>query len=377
MERISAAGNLTIEMLPGQWRLMTENGEQTHTIVEALTGQPLSYTDLFASKRRLPDDGKLPTQFIQQVVLGWSNEDEAWHLGLVFDPELSRMRGSRWCELARWPDPDTTVFHAMADQAGRTLAMALARPYNLLQPEIKPKTAPPPPLPDLPLRFDHWQLETIEDEAARKNRLAAELGRAKPLPPTLQLRRIGSWTRGKALRVIWYLLLAGIYLGLSVLSLQGTLALPTPDFLPYIGLGAGVFFILFAFAQAITILFTPNNILISADSSSVAIRHGDSERERIEMNQIEAVYASQVLNKRGHKYTLRHSELNLLLRDGTFHALLEQPQPGYQEPLMLETDLEEAVTPLTQANSITTLQAAALYIARTLNVPSYDDLRLK
>jgi hypothetical protein len=377
MERISAAGNVTIEMLPGQWRLMTDNGEQTHIMVEAVTGQPLTYSTVFADKRRLPEDGKLPTQFIQQVVLGWSNEDEAWHLGLVFDPELSRMRGSRWCELARWPDPDTNVFYSLANQAGRTLALALARPYNLLQPEKKAKAAPPPPLPTLPIQLDKWKLEEVDDETARKKRLAAELGRAKAMPPTLQFRRRGSWTRATLLRASWYMLLAAAYLGLSALSLQGMLALPTPDFLPYIGMGAGVFFIVLALYHVALVLLTANSVLIDADSESVALRRGNREHWRLNREEIQAVYASQVMNRRGNKYTVRHSEINLLMQDGSFRRLLEQPQPQYENPLSLENEPEEAVAPLTQANAYTFIQAAALYIAATLNAPCYDDLRMK
>lgn len=377
MDRISAAGNLTIEMLPGLWRLLTDNGEQSHTIVEAVAGQPLVYTELFANKRRLPEDGKLPTQFIQQVVLGWSNDDEAWHLGLVFDPELSRMRGSRWCELARWPDPDTTVFYSLANQAGRNLALALARPFNLLQPEIKPKAAPPQPLPTLPLKLDQWKLDQVDDEAARKKRLAAELGRAKAMPPTLRLHRSGSWARSKLVRAVWYGLLAAAYLGLSVLSLQGTLALPTPDFLPYIGLGAGILFILFALYQVAQVLLTANNLLIDADEPGVALRRGRRERWRLNRDSIQAVYISQVVNRRGRKITVRHSEINLLLHDGTFRRLLEQSQPSYENPLPLENEPEEGVTPLTQADVHTRLQAAALYIATTLNAPCYNDLRVK
>ena len=83
MERISAAGNLTIEMLPGQWRLMTENGEQTHTIVEALTGQPLSYTDMFASKRRLPSlpgtEAVSMTRCLLGIIMLWAGD--AWDTG--------------------------------------------------------------------------------------------------------------------------------------------------------------------------------------------------------------------------------------------------------------------------------------------------------
>ncbi|MBZ0275646.1 MAG: hypothetical protein K8I60_05860 [Anaerolineae bacterium] len=381
MERISAAGNLTIEMQPGQWRLLTDNGEQEYMVLEAVTGQPLHYTDLFATKRRLPEDGSLPVQFIQQVVLGWSNEDEAWHLGLVFDPELSRMRGSRWCELARWPDPDTNVFNTLANQAGRNLAQTIARPFSLLQPEVKPKLPPPPPLPALPLHFDQWRLEVVDNEEERKKRLAAELGRAKATPPTLQLRRSTSWSRGKLLRGVWYLLLASAYLGLSVLSLNGTLALPTPEFLPYIGLAAGAIFVILALVQIAQTFLTSNRILIEPEAHGAAAGRGQRDRWRVRREDIQAVYVSQVVNrnniKRGKKPAVLHGELNLYLRDESFRRILEQPQPDYDHPVMAEAEVNETVAPLTQANVVTPLQAAALYIAATLNAPCYYDLRVK
>ena len=59
----------------------------------ANTGQPIKYLPVFAHKRRLPDTGRLPLDSIQRVVLGWSHEDESWHLGLLLGPELAEARG--------------------------------------------------------------------------------------------------------------------------------------------------------------------------------------------------------------------------------------------------------------------------------------------
>ena len=120
MDRISAAGNLTIEVKPESWRLIVNGNSQERVLVEVSPGEPIRYIPTFAAKRRLPDTGKLPIENIQRVVLGWSNEDESWHLGLLLTPELASARGSRWCEIARWPDPDVNVFsdiaHTLADQ---------------------------------------------------------------------------------------------------------------------------------------------------------------------------------------------------------------------------------------------------------------------
>src|SRR5512145_1151081 len=177
MDRISAAGNLTIEVSPERWRLIANGNGQEQVLVEALPGEPLQYRPAFAQKRRLPDTGKLPGEQIQRVVLGWSQQDEAWHLGLLLGPELAELRGSRWCEMARWPDPETGVFVEIANQAGRSLASALGRPYNFITPEPKTETAAAPsvPLPVLPLELDQWTLEKADH---------------------LQLRRSSRWVRG-------------------------------------------------------------------------------------------------------------------------------------------------------------------------------------
>src|SRR6185369_11802124 len=144
MDRISAAGNLTIEVKPESWRLIVNGNSQERVLVEVSPGEPIRYIPTFAAKRRLPDTGKLPIENIQRVVLGWSNEDESWHLGLLLTPELASARGSRWCEIALWPDPVVNVFSDISSQAGRTLARTITRPFNLIEPPVEAERAPKP-----------------------------------------------------------------------------------------------------------------------------------------------------------------------------------------------------------------------------------------
>ncbi|MGV2436204.1 MAG UNVERIFIED_CONTAM: hypothetical protein LVT10_16085 [Anaerolineae bacterium] len=62
-------------------------------------GQSLRSTESFALDTRfLPKNGELQTRYIERVVLGWSAEDEKWHLGLMFAEKLAQARGSRWCD---------------------------------------------------------------------------------------------------------------------------------------------------------------------------------------------------------------------------------------------------------------------------------------
>ena len=93
------------------------------------------------------------------MVLGWSWDAEAWHLGVLLTDTIATLRGSRWCEIARWPDPDNDLYREIALQAGQTLSQALDRPFNLI-PVRKPTQVAKPepvPLPQLPLDLQDWR----------------------------------------------------------------------------------------------------------------------------------------------------------------------------------------------------------------------------
>ena len=87
--------------------------------------QGLHYNERFASTRRLPPTGVLTQGQVLQVIAGYQRADESWHLGVVLDAPLTESRGSRWVELAHWPDPDKTTFVDVAQSAGRGLATVL------------------------------------------------------------------------------------------------------------------------------------------------------------------------------------------------------------------------------------------------------------
>jgi hypothetical protein len=356
MDRISAAGNLTISIEPNHWRLSVAGNFGENMLIEAVSGESLRYTRPFAEKRRLPSGGTLAIAQIQRVVTGWSREDESWHLGLLFEPSLAEARGSRWCELARWPDPDTTVFADVATRAGRSLARILARPYNLIEPAITAKSAQPPqpPLRSLPLEFDQWRLERSS---------------------ILQFKRSSRWARARVIRVVWYGLLVLVYIALSVLSLQGAIALPKPEFLPYLGLAMAVVLIgimLYTFYQLVT---QPNQILV--DSSGVRARHASGDNWQISRNDVQAVYVSEIVNKKGKKRVVYHGELNLYLQDGTFRTFLEQPHSTEDGKAPASTPPVEEVIMLTSYNAHSDLQVAGLYVANALNVECRYDRRVK
>lgn len=355
MDRISAAGNLNIDFEPNHWRLSLAGNGEERVLVEVASGGSLRYARTFGEKRRLPSGGTLAVAQIQRVVTGWSREDQSWHLGLLFESPLAESRGSRWCELARWPDPETTVFADVAAQTGRALARVLARPYNFVEPDTTPKptSAPQQILRPLPLELDQWMLEQES---------------------TLQFKRSAGWSRSRMVRVIWYALLVLVYVALSVLSLQGTIALPKPEFLPYLGLATAILLVGLMAYTLYQLLTQPNQVAV--DSNGVLARHTTGMNWQINRNDVESVYVSEVVNKKGKKRVTYHGELNLYLHNGKFRTLLEQPHTVEDGVGPLDPSQEEIVV-LTSSNAQTDLQMAGLYVANALKVECRYDRRVK
>src|SRR5262249_17176489 len=143
--------------------------------------------------------------------------------------------------------------------AGRSLARTITRPFNLIEPQSQAvPAAPAPALRDLPLQFDLWSLE-------KKN--------------GLQFTRAPQWARGQVLRLIWYTLLVVVYLILSLVTLQKVIALPKPEFLPYLGLVTAALLIFLILYTAYQLLVQPNEI--DVENAGVTARRGGSERWRV------------------------------------------------------------------------------------------------
>jgi hypothetical protein len=141
MTQISAANNLTIEIDSTRWRLLLNGHDDSvfatdvNVLVEATSGDALRYQALFGEKHHLPESGVISPEQIQRVVLGWSSSDNAWHLGMMLAQDIAALRGSRWCELARWSEAEAGQPGGMATQAGTALAFTLQRPFNLVPPK--------------------------------------------------------------------------------------------------------------------------------------------------------------------------------------------------------------------------------------------------
>ncbi|MCU0498603.1 MAG: hypothetical protein MUF87_14730 [Anaerolineae bacterium] len=363
MTRI-AAENLTIETSPDRWRIYLNGDGQERLILEATRGVPLRYAALFAQRRNLPDNA-LPTNQIKQVILGWSQSDQSWHLGLLLMPDLAQQRQSRWCEIAHWFDPDSRQYAAIAEQSARALAQTLDLPFRLIPPQIETvKTPIIAQLPALPLKCGLWTADRDGENIVF----------------TLSQR----WTYTKLGRIIWYSFWAVIYVLLSVATLTTRLALPNsgamlpnPQVLPYLGLGTAVILLLIVLYGIYEIRTTPNRLVIASDDQTISAYRDGHQRWQYSVDDMVSIYVSQVVGQRGNRRIVYHGEINLQLPNGRFHSVLVQTEEEERiERNSRDEKLREEITALDAAQIDTDLQAAALYIAQTLgDVPVWYDQR--
>lgn len=361
MDRITAAGNLTIEMDDERWRLLTNGGGEERIMVEALTGRSLRYVPRFAQTRRLPGEGILPTSQVYRVVLGWSAQDEAWHLGLLLGPELAEVRGSRWCEVAHWPDPQQDVFQASAQRAGEALALVMGRPFYLVPPASSTtRTAPQAALPALPITCGEWSL--------------AQTARGE-----LQMERAPGWKSKLYRRAIWYTFWVVIYVALSVLSLTANIAPPNPPFLPLLGLLTAVILIGLVIRSIYQATMTTDRIVVDPLRRHIRGLAGARERWRFTAGDLRSVYVSQVVSKkrRDGKQSTFYDELNLHLKNGQFHYILDIEQTDEIRSLPEDLPEGDAVLSLDASNIHSNTQAAGVYIAQALGVLCWYDRRIQ
>ncbi len=147
---------ITVEA--GLWQLHSRRLDQ-RPLITAANATAFTYLPLFAEARHLPAGGSMSYLAVQEVVVGWSHADKAWHLGLLLGPDVAEARGGRWCELASWPDEYALRAADQAEQAGKTLAAVIQRPFRFVEaPHMAPATGPlnpdtlqayvPPPVSD-------------------------------------------------------------------------------------------------------------------------------------------------------------------------------------------------------------------------------------
>lgn len=378
MIEIAAADNVMIQIDTDQWRLLAyaENGLETE-LLKVSPQQALSFHADFALTRRFPTDGELTLEYISMVVLGWSHDDSAWHLGLLLSDEFAELRGSRWCEIAHWPEPDPDVFQSLAEQAGRELARMMGVDFRVIAPRPTPEqpsgaveTQPEPkrevPLPEPPFDFGIWQFARHGDGG-------------------FQFTRTQGWRNGRIRRILFYGLMTVIYVVLSVATLQSDLALPNsgillpaPEYLPYLGLfsaGVTLFITLYTLYE---LLFNVN--VIRVKPSRIAGLRGDKGRWEIPADDLESIYITHMLSPQRKHVFVKYGEINAHTKEGVFVKLVEQAENETEQKRGLpDNRVEKFLVELHSDENLTDLQAAALHISKTLqgDITCYYDQRRK
>ena len=366
MTVISAAENLLIDLGGGGWKL--RRGDNTLAWAE-LDG--LHYDLSFAMARRLSNEGLLPSDHIQQIVVGWQKSDESWHLGLLFSAQITEQRGSRWCELARWPDPDQTLFGELAQEAGERIGIILDSYFNYIEPESLTPTGPLRDLPPLPLALGNWMMVgegTYEGVTVQPRQVA--------------FVRTRIWRNAALRSVVMKFVWAALYAGVSILTLTSAINLPNagtlipPQWLPYIGLVIAVGMVLYGIYQWVK--FRNAVRIITADSAALNGHNPAGVAWTVFNADVRSVYISEILKSTNSTAT-SHGELNVHLGGGKFHHILEQ-----EVSLIHDTDSDkdkreplsaDAVELLTRNLYFTDMQAAALYVAEAMNQPVWSDIR--
>jgi hypothetical protein len=364
MDQISAADNHTIHFAPNRWRISYSD----KPLAEA-SERGFRYGNRFGSTRRLPHDGMLSVDLLQQVVLGWEPGDESWHLGLVLIPSLAQERGSRWIELVSWPDHDRSLFEELGVQAGQALASVLGIPFYYAQPQIVESAPAEPPLPSLPLHSDVWTLNAAEDGSGR-----------------LVLRRSHIWTQRVLWQAFWHFFWMVIYIAVSGATLHADIALPNtgtffdPHYLPYMGLLIALLLLALGIRQILILLREPNIIEIDGAERVVRALRKDKPVWVVSALDAQSVYVSELIRRKKSGSATEYGEINLHLGSGTFSPVITQHEPstnaGFPAPLHPFPQTDPEIEALTADRLATPLQAMGLYIARKLSIDAWYDLRL-
>ncbi len=386
MERITTAGTMIIEHDAERWRLLS-NGQTgdagNFPLFEVINGEPIRYTSDFAAPRKLPMQGTglpgtLDPHQIARVVVGWAQKDAAWHLGLMLDAALTAERGSRWCPLASWRNPNPLEFQEVATHAGQSLAQKLGCSFAAVPPKpvtYEGMTAPVDTAevrqaiaqPDLPITVELWTLERID-----RKRLAFVLS--------------PSWARARLRRVMTYIPLTGAFFILTVSTFTSGIALPRPEILSYLGIASTIVMILAIIVTLSNVSRQPKRVVFDGTEQVVLWMRGESVIREIRYGHLAEVVVSNVVSKVGRRADretrqVKYSELNLLVRPDTqrdplFIRLLSQGRVEESIPVTDDPFDQETVVPLTVFNARTKLQSIALAISETMGVPATYDKRL-
>jgi hypothetical protein len=342
METLRAAHNITIDLGSNTWRIYNGTGHSDHpptrvALLEA-TAERIRYTASFAQVRRLTRPQLAPAD-IARVVVGWAEETNTWHLGLLLAAQPDSDFRMRWCSLASWPSGTVHEYQTIATHAGQALAHIIDRPFHLITPEIAP---PPPPVYGETQRMEATTpMDATAAPPAAPARVEAPVDPAQPdialeSPPFVfdewALRRIPRgllwarrrrWVWAGVLRVVGLFVLALFYLVMGIGSQISGLAAVNPTWLPWLG-------VVVAGLLALTALFHLGQLLLATstviDTTTYEVqgrrRFTGQVRWRLPFNQVAYVLVSQTPARpqgfrRGRDHTSIHQEIWLHLSDGT------------------------------------------------------------
>jgi len=375
MTRIAVSDNMLVDYSEDRWRLIQLDAAAAPTLlVEVKAGRSFRYDDDFGNRRALPPLGEVAPRDIGEVVLGWSEEEAAWQLGMTLAPDLSFSRSSRWFEVLRIDDADQSRSQRTVQQIGLALADVLGKPFVASTPGDAMAAPEPIPLIDLPLDLGDWILGA----------------RTKADQSELQFARDRRWIRARYRQIAWYGLLAAFYAWVSITSLIHELALPNagtlipdPSLLPYLGIGVSLLLLVMIALQVKKIMGEPDTLVISADKQSVNALRGGGLRWQVDAGAVQSVYASELVKKRGRRPVVFHGEINLQMIDGSFRRLLVEDDkradallPGCDA--VIEKNRPSGVSVLEPDAVATALQAAAVHVAVCLgDLPVWYDRRFK
>ena len=410
MTRILVSDDSLVDFSDDRWRLVRFDADaRPSLLVEVRSGQNFRYDDYFGASRALPPLGEVAAGDIGEVVLGWSDEEAAWQLGMTLSQDLSFSRSSRWFEVLRF----SQAAEEDAKLVGRALADVMAKPFVA---SSSPLDEPPSMLAELPLDLGAWQLNG--EGGGDKNAGAG----------TLRFTRNSSWIKGRVRLVAWYGVLAGLYAWVSLASLTSDLGLPIagtlintvlgavvpvldslanltaelglpasvgqfitglgaaitdPRLLAYLGLGVFVLLLLLIMRQLRLIQREADTLLIESDEPGISAWRGDDLRWRMAADEVQSVYVSELVKRRGKGMTVFHGEINLQLRDGRFRAVVVEDDKRNDALLAgvdgaAENGRSAGVYPLPAAEAATALQAAAAHVGAALgDLPVLYDRRTK
>ncbi|MBN2470379.1 MAG: hypothetical protein JXN59_06625 [Anaerolineae bacterium] len=406
MKTIKVSDGLAIKIDQDEWRLIIDRSDGL-TLFSAAAGQTAwSYRPEFARMRGLPSEGGLPVDMVEEVVLGWSSDDSAWHLGLLLAPELAAERGGRWCQVARWSTMTAPVERGVVEEAGRTLADILGKRLRIVGPRLAPGPAVKGALLEAPETGMYSQAAPSTSAPGVSKtpapiRLPLELGdwRLREIDLGLQLEHEGVWS----LKTLWNIVgrggLAALFIVISALTLRSDYAPVQPDFLPYAGLLLGAILAAATLGYVLRLLRT-EVVVIDAEERQVR-RHLDLTSDVLasyEFDEIAAVVATQIAQ--GGRQRGENGAPDKMAHEGWLHLLLEAPRMeigkardykpedayiaiGYinlTEGEVVEGHLKEGrkvreLLPLSRAEATTNVLRAAALIAEVVGVQAYIDQR--